>query len=79
MHQNIEQDERTWQRLKLLIISRVIVLSIFLLVTFFLGTMRAGDPHFADAPAFNLCCYYYDVFLVVNLYTAFKKRKVFSV
>ena len=44
MHQNIEQDERTGQRLKLLIISRLIILSIFLLVTFFLGTMRAVLP-----------------------------------
>ena len=44
MHQNVEQDERTWQRLKLLIISRVIVLSIFLLVTFVLGTMRPVLP-----------------------------------
>jgi two-component system, NtrC family, sensor histidine kinase PilS len=44
MHQNIEQDERTCQRLKLLIVSRLIILSIFLLVTFFLGTMRAIIP-----------------------------------
>jgi len=44
MPQNKEQDERTWQRLKLLIISRVMVLSIFLLVTFFLGTIRPAIP-----------------------------------
>ena len=44
MHQNTEQDERTWQRLKLLIFSRLIILSIFLLVTFFLGTMRPLLP-----------------------------------
>jgi two-component system sensor histidine kinase PilS (NtrC family) len=44
MHQKIEQDERTEQRLKLLIISRLIVISIFLLVIFFLGTMRAVIP-----------------------------------
>ena len=44
MPQNIEQDERTWQRLKLLIFSRVMVLSIFLLVTFFLGTIRPAIP-----------------------------------
>ncbi|KAF0159763.1 MAG: two-component system NtrC family sensor histidine kinase PilS [Syntrophaceae bacterium] len=44
MHQNIEQDERTWQRLKLLIFSRLIILSIFLLVTFFLDTIRPVLP-----------------------------------
>ncbi len=44
MLQNIEQDERTLQRLKLLIFSRVMVLSIFLLVTFFLGTIRPVLP-----------------------------------
>ncbi|PKN20978.1 MAG: hypothetical protein CVU71_04165 [Deltaproteobacteria bacterium HGW-Deltaproteobacteria-6] len=44
MSHNIEQDERTWQRLKLLIFSRVMVLSIFLLVTFFLGTIRPAIP-----------------------------------
>lgn len=44
MHQNIEKDERNEQRLKLLIISRLIVISIFLLVTFFLGTMKAVIP-----------------------------------
>ena len=40
----MEQDERTWQRLKLLIVTRVIVLSIFLLVAFLLGTMRPMLP-----------------------------------
>ena len=36
----MEQDKRTWQRLKLLIVSRVIILSVFLLATFFMGTIR---------------------------------------
>ncbi len=36
----MEQDKRTWQRLKLLIVSRVIILSVFLLVSFFMGTIR---------------------------------------
>ncbi|GAB6270373.1 MAG TPA: hypothetical protein DDY86_00275 [Syntrophaceae bacterium] len=44
MHQNVEQDERTWQRLKILIVSRVIILSVFSLVTFFLGTIRSAIP-----------------------------------
>ncbi|MEE9911143.1 MAG: PAS domain S-box protein [Deltaproteobacteria bacterium] len=44
MHQNIPRDARTWQRLKLLIISRLIILSIFLLVIFFLGTVRTLFP-----------------------------------
>ena len=40
MYQIMEQDKRTWQRLKLLIVSRVIILSVFLLATFFMGTIR---------------------------------------
>lgn len=44
MHQYMEQDERTWQRLKLLIMSRVIILSVFLMVTFFLGMVKPLIP-----------------------------------
>jgi two-component system, NtrC family, sensor histidine kinase PilS len=40
MYQNIEQDKRSWQRLKLLIVSRVMILSVFLLVAFFMGTIK---------------------------------------
>jgi two-component system, NtrC family, sensor histidine kinase PilS len=44
MYQNLEQDNRTWQRLKLLIVSRVIILSVFLLVTFFMSSLRPAIP-----------------------------------
>ena len=44
MHQNSEQDERTWQRLKLLIIFRLIVISIFLVVAFLLEMMKTVLP-----------------------------------
>jgi len=37
----MEHDERTWRRLKLLIVSRVLILSAFLLVTLFLGTIKS--------------------------------------
>lgn len=41
MRQPMEQDERTWRRLKLLIVSRVVILTAFLLVTLFLGTVKS--------------------------------------
>lgn len=44
MHLKMKQDERTWQRLKLLIVGRVIILSIFLLITFYLGTLKPVFP-----------------------------------
>ena len=44
MYQTEEQDRRTWQRLKLLIISRLIILSIFLVVAFFLGSIKKLLP-----------------------------------
>ncbi len=44
MQQKITQDERTWRRLKLLIVSRLIILCIFFTVTFFLGSMRGVIP-----------------------------------
>ena len=40
MRQPMEYDERTWRRLKLLIVSRVVILSAFLLVILLLGTMK---------------------------------------
>ncbi len=40
MLQALEQDKRTRQRLRLLIVSRVIILSIFLLAAFFMGTIK---------------------------------------
>jgi two-component system sensor histidine kinase PilS (NtrC family) len=40
----MEQDERSWQRLKLLIMSRVIILSVFLLVSFFLVKVKTLIP-----------------------------------
>jgi len=78
MHQNMEQDERTGQRLKLLIFSRVIVLSIFLLVTFFLGTMK---PVLPVSPALLLLIYaviimMYFLSLVYTL--LLKKEKYFQ-
>lgn len=78
MHQNIEQDERTGQRLKLLIFSRVIVISIFLLVTFFLGTMK---PVLPVSPALLLLIYaviimMYFLSLVYTL--LLKKEKYFQ-
>ncbi len=44
MQQVMAQDERTRQRLKLLIMIRVIVLSMLLAVTFFLGTIKQVLP-----------------------------------
>lgn len=41
MRQPMQYDERTWRRLKLLIVSRVVILSAFLLVTLFLGTVKS--------------------------------------
>ena len=40
MRQPMEYDERTWRRLKLLIVSRVVIISAFLLVTLFLGAVK---------------------------------------
>ena len=44
MNPRINHDIRTWQRLRLLIIGRVIMLSISLLVVFVLGTLRSLLP-----------------------------------
>ncbi|MHB8137631.1 MAG: two-component system sensor histidine kinase NtrB [Smithellaceae bacterium] len=44
MNTKMNHDLRTWQRLKLLIIGRVIILSISLLVVFVLGTLRFVLP-----------------------------------
>ncbi|MEN6507407.1 MAG: hypothetical protein ABFD63_01230, partial [Smithella sp.] len=44
MNPKMNHDLRTWQRLKLLIIGRVIILSISLLVVFVLGTLRSVLP-----------------------------------
>ncbi|HPC86195.1 MAG TPA: ATP-binding protein [Smithellaceae bacterium] len=41
MRQSMEYDERTWRRLRLLIVSRVIILSAFLLVTLFLSIFKS--------------------------------------
>ncbi|NLA41077.1 MAG: hypothetical protein GX874_06665 [Smithella sp.] len=41
MRQPMEYDERTWRRLRLLIVSRAVILSAFLLVILFLGTVKS--------------------------------------
>ena len=44
MNQQFENEDRSWQRLKLLIISRIVILCVFILVTFFLGTATPAIP-----------------------------------
>lgn len=39
MHKNMDQQQQNWQRLKMLIASRVLILTIFFLAAFFLGTV----------------------------------------
>lgn len=72
------QDERTWQRLKLLIVTRVIILSILLLVTFLLGTMKPVLP----VSSAHLRLIYAVIFIMYFLsfiYTLlFRKEKYFQ-
>lgn len=73
----MQQDERTRQRLKLLIMIRVMVLSVLLAVTFFLGTMK---PVFPVSP-FTLRLIYAVIFIMYFLSVAYtlllRKEKYF--
>lgn len=73
MHENREQDERTWQRLKLLIIIRLIVISIFLAVAFFLGMMKNVLP--VSSTVINLIYAVILVMYVLSLFYTLLLRK----
>ncbi|MRR17516.1 MAG: hypothetical protein EG826_13770, partial [Deltaproteobacteria bacterium] len=73
MHQNREEDARTWQRLKLLIIIRLIVISIFLAVAFFLEMMKNVLP--VSPTVINLIYVVILVMCVLSLFYTLLLRK----
>ncbi len=79
MHQNMEQDERTWQRLKLLIVSRVIILSVFLLVTFFLDLARPAVIFVSQALLYLIYAVIIVMYFLSIVYTLLlRKEKYFQ-
>ncbi len=64
MHLNHETESRHWQRLKLLIVSRLVILFVFFLVTFILG---AVSPAISVSPA--LLNFIYGVIIAMFLFS----------
>lgn len=78
MRQTLEQDEKAWRRLKLLIVTRLVVVSLFLIITIFLGKVRVLLPVWPVLQ--NLL---YAVILIMYVMSLFytlllKKRKYFQ-
>lgn len=80
MHRNnMEQDERTWQRLKLLIISRVIILSVFLMVTFFLDMTKPAAIFVSQALLYLIYAVIFVMYFLSFIYTLLlRKEKYFQ-
>jgi len=80
MHpRNMEQDERTWQRLKLLIISRVLILSVFLLITFFLDMTRPAAIFISQALLHLIYAVIFVMYFLSLVYTLLlRKEKYFQ-
>jgi len=75
----MEQDERTWQRLKLLIVSRVIILSVFLLVTFFLDLARPAVIFVSQALLYLIYAVIIVMYFLSIVYTLLlRKEKYFQ-
>lgn len=79
MHSNNETESRNWQRLKLLIVSRLVILFVFFLVTFFLG---AVSPVISVSP--ELLNFIYAIVVVLFLFSLvytllLRKEKYFRI